>query len=136
LPDAFSLRASAGATVATTPALKPLDLPATFTPFRLRIGAHFPVPDLPRDNPLFEERVELGRRLFNEPLLSRNGQLSCASCHDAKHAFADARRFSVGVEERFGRRNAMPLLNLAWKSSFFWDGRAASLRAQALMPIQ
>ena len=51
-------------------------------------------------------------------------------------AFSDPRRFSIGVRNQTGTRQAMPLFNMAWKSSFFWDGRAPSLRAQALMPIQ
>ena len=100
------------------------------------MGATFPIPDLPRDNPLIEERVMLGEKLFHETALSKDGTISCASCHDSKHAFTDRRRFSIGVRDQEGTRNGMPLFNLAWKSSFFWDGRAPSLRAQALMPIQ
>jgi cytochrome c peroxidase len=78
----------------------------------------------------------LGERLFNDTAFSRDGTLSCASCHTRSNAFTDARRFSIGVEDRTGTRNGMPLFNLAWKTSFFWDGRAPSLRAQALMPVQ
>jgi cytochrome c peroxidase len=100
------------------------------------MSATFPMPDLPKDNPLITERVALGEQLFHEPLLSKDNTISCASCHDSKHAFADPRQFSVGVREQVGTRNAMPLFNLAWRNSFFWDGRAPSLRAQALMPIQ
>jgi cytochrome c peroxidase len=95
-----------------------------------------PIPDLPRDNPLIEERVALGKALFNETAFSRDGTLSCASSHAADRAFTDARRFSLGVRGQQGTRNSMPLFNLAWKTSFFWDGRAQSLRAQALMPIE
>ena len=115
---------------------QPLYLPDKFTPFPFQMSATFPVPDLPHDNPLIAERVALGEKLFHETALSKDNTLSCASCHDVKHAFTDPRRYSVGVREQVGTRNAMPLFNLAWKSSFFWDGRAASLRAQALMPIQ
>ncbi len=116
--------------------LKPLYLPEKFTPYRFTMSSTFPIPDLPRDNPLIEERVALGKALFHETALSRDGTLSCASCHEEKHAFTDARRFSIGVRGQLGTRNSMPLTNLAWKSDFFWDGRAPSLRAQALMPIQ
>lgn len=115
---------------------KPLYVPAKFTPYRFQMSATFPIPDLPRDNPLTEERVALGEKLFRETALSKDGTISCASCHESKHAFTDARKYSVGVRKQAGTRNAMPLFNLAWKSSFFWDGRAPSLRAQALMPIQ
>lgn len=137
LPGAFSVhRISAGLAVPVSTSPKPLYLPAKFTPYRFEMSATFPVPELPRDNPLLEERVTLGEKLFCETLLSKDNTLSCASCHDTKHAFADPRKFSIGVRQQTGTRNAMPLFNLAWKSSFFWDGRAPSLRAQALMPIQ
>jgi cytochrome c peroxidase len=116
--------------------IRPIDLPAKFTPFRFQMSRTFPVPALPRDNPLLVERVALGEKLFNDPALSRDGTLSCATCHPASSAFSDPRRFSLGVEARTGTRQGMPLFNLAWKKEFFWDGRAPSLRAQALMPIQ
>jgi cytochrome c peroxidase len=115
---------------------QPLYLPEKFTPYRFQMSAMFPVPDLPKDNPLIAERVALGEKLFHEPALSKDNTISCASCHDVKHAFAEPRRYSIGVGDRVGTRNAMPLFNLAWKSSFFWDGRAPSLRVQALLPIQ
>ncbi len=138
LPGAFQIHrvipmAPEAAVVAN---LKPLYLPEKFTPYRFQISITFPIPDLPRDNPLIEERVALGRKLFHETALSKDGSLSCASCHDSKHALTDPRRYSVGVRGQVGTRNAMPLFNLAWRNSFLWDGRAPSLRAQALMPIQ
>lgn len=108
----------------------------TGTPYRFRVARGFPLPKLPADFPLTVERVELGRILFGDPRLSRTGTLSCASCHRLEAAFADPRRFSPGVAGEVGTRNAMPLFNLAWKSRFFWDGRAASLREQVLMPIE
>jgi cytochrome c peroxidase len=118
------------------PKLKPLYLPKKVTPFKFTMGSQFPMPDLPNDNPLIEERVALGKRLFHETALSKDGTISCASCHEPSAAFTDPRRFSLGVANGIGNRNAMPLFNLAWKSSFFWDGRAPSLRVQALMPIE
>lgn len=117
-------------------AVSPLYLPGKFTPYHFKLNRSFPLPNLPRDNPLMEERIALGEKLFHETALSRNGALSCGSCHEPSAAFADSRRYSVGVGGQLGSRNAMPLFNLAWKTSFFWDGRAPSLRAQALMPIQ
>jgi cytochrome c peroxidase len=138
LPGAFRVRRVGPTIVAASDStsVKPLYLPAKFTPYRFEMNATFPIPDLPRDNPLIEERVALGKKLFHEPVLSKDNTLSCASCHDARHAFSDPRRYRVGVRDQVGTRNAMPLFNLAWKNSFFWDGRAPSLRAQALMPIQ
>lgn len=121
----------------------PLQAPAQFdtvsqvgTPYPFRMKADFPLPALPTDYPLTKERVELGRRLFNDASLSRDSSISCASCHDASAAFSDARTFSVGIDGQIGTRHAMPLMNLAWKNTFFWDGRAPSLRDQILMPIQ
>jgi cytochrome c peroxidase len=90
----------------------------------------------PADNPLTVEGVALGRRLFYDPLLSADRSLSCASCHQQRHAFSDPRPLSVGVNGAVGRRNAMPLFNLAWSSFFFWDGRSATLEDQVLRPIQ
>jgi cytochrome c peroxidase len=138
LPGAFRVRqieSAARAARQATP-IKPLYLPDHFTPYRFQMSTAFPIPDLPRDNPLIEERVALGERLFHDPALSRDGTISCASCHQADAGFSDPRRFSMGVRNRTGTRHAMPLFNLAWKNSFFWDGRTPSLRTQALMPIQ
>lgn len=115
--------------------VEPLYLPKNYKPYRFVMSRSFPRPALPRDNPLLEERVRLGRLLFNEPRMSRSLMLSCASCHRQEQAFSDVFPLSSGVEDRKGTRNSMPLFNLAWKSSFFWDGRAESLRQQALMPI-
>jgi len=116
--------------------VKPLYLPKKFTPYRFTMSGTFPIPELPRDNPLIEERVALGKALFNETALSHDGTLSCASCHVINFAFTDSRRFSLGVRGQMGTRNSMPLFNLAWKTSFFWDGRAPTLRAQVIMPIE
>ena len=115
---------------------KPLYLPEKFTPYPFQMSATFPIPDLPRDNPLTVERVELGKMLFFDKQLSVNNAQSCADCHLPEKAFADARRTARGAEGEFGPRNTMPLFNLAWKKEFFWDGRAKSLREQVLQPIQ
>ncbi len=115
---------------------QPLYMPEKYTPYAFEMSTTFPVPDLPRDNPLIKERIELGEKLFHDPALSWDNSISCVSCHQSDYAFADPRRYSAGVEGRTGARHAMPLFNLAWKTSFFWDGRAPSLRTQALFPIQ
>jgi len=110
--------------------------PKTSQTLRLKVSAMFPEPALPPDNPLSKEKVALGRRLFSETALSRDSSISCASCHVSGAALSDPRQFSIGVDGRTGNRNGMPLFNLAWKREFFWDGRAPSLRAQALMPVE
>ncbi len=137
LPGALRVnrQVSAAKAIRVLPPLVPIDLPETFTPYRFTMSRTFPVPDLPRDNPLTEERVTLGRRLFHETALSRDGTISCASCHHADAAFTDQRPVSIGIGGEKGDRNSMPLFNLAWKREFFWDGRAPSLREQVLMPI-
>jgi cytochrome c peroxidase len=95
----------------------------------------FPKMPVPDNNQLTRERVDLGKRLFYEPMLSRTGEIACSSCHKQEHAFADPRQFSEGVEGRLGDRNAPPLFNLAWNTSFFWDGNAPTLEHQVIGPI-
>jgi len=113
-----------------------IEIAPNATPYRLTISQFAPQPDLPRDNPLTGEGVALGSRLFFDRRLSADNSQSCAACHHPREAFTEPRRFSRGIDGNIGTRNAMPLLNLAWKSSFFWDGRAATLREQVLQPIQ
>lgn len=106
------------------------------TPYSLEIPTGFPNYLPANDNPLTLEGIELGRKLFHDPILSKNNQQSCASCHDQKIGFTDAKRFSIGVEGKPGVRNSMALVNLAWRRNFFWDGRAPSLEVQAFDPIR
>ena len=135
LPAAFELRSIRQAQPATDP--KPSSHPQLIgTPYRFEIARGFPIPVLPTSPPLTNERVTLGKRLFNDPLLSSTNQQSCASCHQTAHAFSDPRRFSEGATGSLGTRNSMPLFNLAWKKSFFWDGSSPSLRELVLHPIQ
>lgn len=111
-------------------------LPPGTARYQLNISERLPRVTLPRDNPLTVAGVALGRRLFHDTRLSRHNSQSCASCHDQARAFTDGRASSPGESGQPGRRNAMPLANLAWAREFFWDGRAGSLRAQVLQPIQ
>jgi cytochrome c peroxidase len=105
-------------------------------PLRLTVPAGLSVLlPVPWDNPLTAARVELGRRLFFDRRLSRDGRLACASCHRPEHAFADDRPVSIGIGGRAGRRNAPSLLNRAYARALFWDGRTASLEEQALGPL-
>ena len=106
------------------------------TPYALNFGA-FPAPNLPADNMPTVTGVQLGRMLFYEKRLSKDNSQSCASCHKQMDGFSDDRKFSIGVKGLEGRRQAMPLFNLPWHQyGFFWDGRAPTLRDQALRPIQ
>lgn len=81
-------------------------------------------------------RVELGRKLFSDPLLSSDRTVSCASCHKPEKAFADDVAFSLGVGGAKGERNTPTLLNVGGRTSMFWDGRAETLEDQAIFPIE
>ena len=99
----------------------------------LGLDLYMPVPE---ENPLTAEKIELGRRLFNDRRLSRNNSISCATCHDPQRGFATAEPIAIGVFGRQGRRNAPALLNRGYGRSFFWDARASTLEEQVLKPIQ
>ena len=87
-------------------------------------------------NPLSANRFLLGKKLFYDPVLSIDSTVSCGSCHQQFVAFANSEhRFSHGVNNQFGVRNAPALFNLAWNPEFFWDGGSHSLEMQPLGPI-
>jgi cytochrome c peroxidase len=81
-------------------------------------------------------KIELGRRLFFDPVLSKDGKVSCASCHKPDHAFADDKAFSVGINGQKGDRNTPTVFSTHNLKFLFWDGRARSLEEQAIGPIQ
>lgn len=99
------------------------------------VGDYFDKMPVDEENPLTEEGVALGRKLFYDKKLSADNTISCGSCHQQQYAFADNRQFSLGVHDSLGIINAMPLFNLGWGRAFFWDGRAPSLREQVTEPI-
>ncbi|TCI93222.1 cytochrome-c peroxidase [Tenacibaculum sp. M341] len=94
-------------------------------------------PVVPTDNPLTQEGVSLGKKLFFDKLLSKDNTVSCASCHNPAKAFTDNSQFSEGVNGTVGVRNSMPLFNLAWNfdERFAWDGKEFGLEKQALEPV-
>lgn len=114
------------------------------TPANLDIPIHFNFirnPTIPEDNPLTEEGIFLGRKLFFEKRLSKDNSLSCAGCHRPEKSFNDeGEALSEGVGGRLGLRNAMPLYNLAWGSvtsqRFNWHGAATTLEEQAFEPVR
>jgi cytochrome c peroxidase len=89
----------------------------------------------PEDNPTTSEKVELGKQLYHDPRLSSSGTVSCASCHNTMLGGEDNRPNSVGVGAQTGGRSAPTVWNAAFNSVQFWDGRAASLEAQAAGPV-
>lgn len=87
-------------------------------------------------NPLTKEKIQLGKLLFNEPLLSRNNTISCSSCHLSFTGFTHTDHdVSHGIDDRIGTRNSLQLINLAWSKSFMWDGSIYNLNTQAITPI-
>lgn len=115
--------------------------PETWPQPFLNEGAVFeafgPLPpvETPPDNPSTPEKIALGEKLFNDPVLSGSRQIACASCHNPELAFGDAVKTSFGHDRQRGRRNAISLITAGWQKSLFWDGRSESLEAQAEGPI-
>ena len=93
-----------------------------------------PVP-IPADNPPTAETVALGRMLYYDPALSADNTISCASCHGPQMGFTDTRPVSVGVGGKTGTRHSPTVINSAYSTLQFWDGRAPSLEEQAKGPI-
>ena len=94
---------------------------------------------IPADNPLTgakgAAKVELGRHLYFDKRLSRDNTVSCASCHDPSKGWSNAAAVATGVDGQQGGRSSPTIINRVFSEAQFWDGRAASLEAQALGPI-
>jgi len=89
------------------------------------------------NNPLTEEGFQLGRKLFYDPILSRDSTISCASCHLQYTGFTHVdHTVSHGIYGRKGTRNSPALINLAWNKSFHWDGGVNHIEVQGINPIQ
>ena len=87
-------------------------------------------------NPLTENGFQLGRKLFYDPILSRDNTISCASCHLQQTGFTHVdHQLSHGIDGKMGNRNTLTLQNLAWTNNFMWDGGINHLDVQALAPI-
>lgn len=100
--------------------------------------AHFPEPvyNFP-GNPISKEKFELGKKLFYDPILSRDNTISCGSCHIPANAFTHhGHDVSHGIDDRLGIRNSMSIVNLAWSKSFFWDGGVFDLDLFSVAPIE
>ncbi len=90
----------------------------------------------PEGNTYTQERWELGKRLFYDPILSIDSLLSCSSCHKQEYAFADNMAKSPGVFDRPGKRNAPTLANVAYLPYVLFEGSVPTLEMQVLVPIQ
>jgi cytochrome c peroxidase len=96
----------------------------------------FPNIDYPEDNAYSYERWLLGKKLFFDPILSKDGQVSCASCHKPNLAFSDEVSLSPGSDQAPGTRNASTLVNVAYLPYFTREGGVPTLEMQILVPIQ
>lgn len=125
--SAFPSVAATGAPLAPR-AVVDVAVPALFPAQPLPLGLP-PVPQ-PAGVPTDAACVALGRDIFFDPKLSRDGKVSCSHCHDPERQFADGRKLPLGVDDRVGKHNAPSLLNIAYRSTLFWDGRVGSLEEQ------
>lgn len=113
-------------------------VPVKGTRFRLDVPRHMPYPDVYKTfNPLTEEGVALGRKLFYDPILSGNNQISCASCHHQDKGFSDGIALSnIGYSKTRLNRHAPALINMAWMDNgLFWDGGSTNLESQSIAPL-
>ncbi len=110
-------------------------VPPKGTPFVHNLPLGLPEYDVRDSNPMTEEKVALGRKLFFDKLLSVDQTQSCATCHDPDKGWTNGEQFAIGVNGEQGRRNVPTIVNAAYYRAQFWDGRAGSLEGQALGPI-
>src|SRR5438270_6267034 len=121
--------------VSGTPDQRPTVMPVG-RPLLIKAPLGLPPVPIPADNPPTVETVALGRLLYYDPVLSGDNSISCASCHGAPMGFADSRPLSIGVGGKTGTRHSPTVINSAYSSLQFWDGRAPSLEEQAKGPIE
>ncbi len=102
----------------------------------LAIPIGFPEPNIPEDNRPTQNRIDLGRKLFFDPILSRDNTISCGSCHNTDKKMTDGLQFSNGIDGQKTERNSMTILNVAYQPSLFWDGGVPNLEQQVIAPIE
>lgn len=106
------------------------------TPYSWNLPHNIPPPPVPADNPLTDESVILGEKLFFDKGLSANNTISCSSCHDPEHAFAEPKTVSVGANGDALNRNALALVNVAYNASFTWaHNNLESIEKQLMIPL-
>lgn len=116
------------------PSVRPQAAPDVATTLAAR-AAWSDIP-APKDNPVTQAKVELGFRLWFEPKLSGNERMTCATCHHHMNGFSNAEPTAAGIHGKRGDRNVPTIYTAAASGLQFWDGRAESLEAQALGPIE
>lgn len=114
-----------------------LNIPYNPEAVTISIPSTYPNLDIPLDNLMTKDGIQLGRKLFFDPILSRDSTLSCSSCHRPNLSFTDSLPVSIGVDKLNGRRSAMSVLDGGFQHvGLFWDGRAETLEKQALKPVE
>jgi cytochrome c peroxidase len=103
---------------------------------RLPIGLLEQELRIPQDNPLMEEKVDLGRQLFFDRRLSADETLACATCHIPSLGFSDGQPLSSELKQQKPRRNTPTIVNRAFGRFYFWDGRASSLEEAILLTLR
>jgi cytochrome c peroxidase len=91
---------------------------------------------VPLHNPMTRGKVELGKQLYFDPRISKDGTISCATCHNPEKGWTDNLDGSIGIKGQKGSRNSPTVLNTVYGRTMFWDGRAPSLEGQAQGPVQ
>lgn len=101
----------------------------------LNVPVGFPYPAIPSDNQPTQNKIDLGKKLFFDPILSRDSSISCGTCHHEDKLFTDALPVSVGIDGNHVPRNAPSLVNVAYQPYMFWDGGVPTIEQQVLAPI-
>ncbi|KAF2989909.1 di-heme enzyme [Methylocystis sp. MJC1] len=110
--------------------------PAKQSGWQWELPNYVPPPRVPADNPMSEEKFQLGRRLFYDKRLSGNGTISCSSCHLQERAFTDGRALSVGSTGENTPRNAPSIVNSGWHGTLTWANPAlVTLERQMTNPL-
>jgi cytochrome c peroxidase len=104
--------------------------------FLLIIPKGFPQPEIPEDNQLTQAKVDLGKKLFFDTIMSRDTTVSCATCHIPEFAFTDRLPKSIGIRGQEVSRNSPTLTNVVYNEHFLLDGVNTSLESQVIAPIQ
>lgn len=146
-PPAKPAKSSPGPAAEPTekPAPEPAEIPAAVltvesAPELLEVPLGLPALPVPDDNPMTFEKVELGKLLYFDKRVSKDGAVSCATCHDPKMAWTEHEPTSTGITDaeghpQVGQRNSPTVINAAYATSQFWDGREPTLEKQAVGPV-
>ena len=121
------------------PAEKPKEAAAAApagTPYTVKVPLGLPELKIPADNPMTQEKIALGKKLYFDKRLSKDGTVSCATCHDPKMAWTEHTPTSEGIKGQLGNMNSPTVINSAYAEVQFWDGRAATLEEQAVGPVE